>query len=134
MSDTTTDTTIDTTTSAAPAPAPKEPQLSAYDKLLQVAASVERAKFALGLKGFFDPAQREIGGLIEEVLAEVPYVDQSQPVWWREPDEVTVERAAKAGYEATQTATGGDGAWENVPESGKAGYRAAATTILAMRK
>jgi hypothetical protein len=111
------------------------PEPSAYDKLLRVAASVERAKFALGLKGFFDPAQTEIGGLIDEVLADVPFVDQSQPVWWREPGEATVERAARAGYEALSSSAGiAAGTWDDVPESGKAGYRAAAKAILALGK
>jgi len=127
--------TPDTTNPSAPATAATQPEPTAYDKLLRVAASVERAKFALGLKGFFDPAQTQLGGLIDEVLQDVPYVDHSQPIWWRESDEATLERAAQAGYTALTTAQGAEPTpWETLPETNKAGHRAAAKAILAIRK
>lgn len=111
------------------------PTPTAYDKLLQLAASVERAKFALGLKGFFDASQSEINAMIDEVVADVPFADKSQPIWWREPDDATVERAAKAGYEAFANSNGGGtGGWDAVPEGSKADFRAMAKAALCVSK
>jgi hypothetical protein len=125
-------------TETASDPVDETPTVGAYEKLLQVAASVERAKFALGLKGFFDPAQTVINGLVDEVLADVPFTDQSQPIWYRESDETTVERAAKAGYEAFHAANGVSDAslvaWDSVSEDVKNCYRAAAKAALAIKK
>jgi hypothetical protein len=115
-----------------------QPKLSAYDKLLQVAAAVERAKFALGLKGFFDPAQTEIGGLIDEILADVPFIDPTKPIWYREPDEATIERAAVAAYELCPDHDQFDAdrvlTWDMLSEMRKRAHRAAAKAILAIRK
>ena len=91
-----------------------EPPKTAWEKAQELAESVEKAKFALGLKGYFTPEQTGIGAILDEIIADVPYTVPGVPVFYKEPEEETIERAAKAGVAAS------GGHWDELSDEDKA--------------
>jgi len=101
---------------------------SAVEKLSEIAAAVETAKWAAGIKGFFDPRQKEIHSITDEVLSTVPYADITVPIWFKAPDSQLVEDAAIAASVAVGEK------WEDQDDDTKERYRTAAKAILALKK